>query len=436
MVTADTMHSKATIVIVECYSSAVNYIHDIRERGYEPVLLELYAPEEERDSIRKINDKAYIFNGDPCPDIIIAGKNYEETLKTIKKLSPILILPGSDLGLELSLKLSYDLGLKSNPLSVFGNLRDKLVMQEILRSSGIRYIKSRAVCSEEEAVDFYRKEQGKKVVIKPSQCAGSVGVFICGSESEVIKAYSINDKFLKSRNRKNEKIIIQEYIDGEEYVIDTVSCEGEHTALFGMKYIKRMCEGFGKIYDTDIYLSTDDDTLNELVDYCFQVISALGVKYGPIHGEFMVDEKGPVLIEVNARPAGAFQKYTFQDKVMGNHETAAALDSYFMSQKQFSYLYPKRTHLKQYAVVKQICLDEPIFVEKVKITERLSSLKSFEYAVEHGENRVYPKTVDLDSNGGIIYLTSEDEKEVENDLNEIYKLERIGLNELFDWHRA
>ena len=27
------------IIIVKCYSSAVNYIHDIRELGFEPVLL-------------------------------------------------------------------------------------------------------------------------------------------------------------------------------------------------------------------------------------------------------------------------------------------------------------------------------------------------------------------------------------------------------------
>lgn len=430
------MNNRKKIVIVECYSSAVNYIYDIRERGYEPVLLELYAPKEEQESIRKINDKAYSFNGDPCPDIIVADRHYEETLKVIRKLSPVLILPGSDPGLELSMRLSLDLGLKSNPLSVLWNLRDKLVMQETIRSAGARCIRSRAVYSEEEAVDFYRKEQGRKVVIKPSQCAGSVGVYICRSENEVIKAYDINDKFIKSRKRKNEKIIIQEYIDGEEYVIDTVSCEGKHTALFGMKYVKQMCEGFGKIYDTDIYLSTDDDAIKDVVDYCFQVISCLGVQYGPVHSEFMVDERGPVLIEANARPAGAFQKYTFQDKVMTNHETAVALDSYFMDKNRFTSLYPERMPLKQYAVVKQICLNEPIFVEKVKLTERLSALGSFEYAIEHGENCVYPRTIDLDSNGGIIYLTSKDKKEIEKDLNEINKLEKEELHELFDWHRA
>ena len=110
-------------------------------------------------------------------------KQVEETLKLIRELSPLLILPGSDPGLELSLRLSSDLGLKNNPLSILWNLRDKFVTQEVLKSAGIRHIKSRIVSTEEEAVDFYKKEQGKKVVIKPTQAAASKSVFICGSEN-------------------------------------------------------------------------------------------------------------------------------------------------------------------------------------------------------------------------------------------------------------
>lgn len=436
MTGAQAANRKKTIVIVECYSSAVNYIRDIRERGYEPVLLELYAPEEEREEIRKINNRAYAFNGDPIPRVIMADRDYHVTLKRIGALSPALIVPGSDPGLALAMRLSSDLGLRSNPFSTLWNLRDKFVMQETLRLSGLRCVRSLAVHSAEEAAAFFRKEPGKKAVVKPSQAAGSVNVFICRSEPEVKRAYRINEQFIRSRKRENEKIIIQEYIDGQEYALDTVSCGGRHVALFGMKYIKRMCEGFGKIYDTDLYVSADDRAMRELVDYGFQVLNCLGVQYGPYHSEFVVDEKGPVLIEVNARPAGAFQKSAFQDQVMQNHETAVALDAYLMDQKPFLALYPERMRLKQGAAVKQICLDTPIFVEKVKIKERLSALKSFAYAIENGEHCIYPKTTDLDSNGGMIYLTSPDRKTLEDDLKTILALEKDGLNELFDWHRA
>ena len=423
---------KKTIVVVECYSSSVNYIHDIRKLGYEPILLELYSPQIDMTKIRAINDKAYAFIEEPIPQILQAEKTYEKTLKMISKLSPVLILAGADTGLELSLKLSSDLKLKSNPLSIFLNLRDKFMMQEILKNSGLRYIKSCIIRSVEEAVNLYRNEFGKKVVIKPTQSAASKNVFVCGSEAEVKNAFCINEQFIKQRNKKEEKIIMQEYIDGQEYAVDTISCESTHAALFGMKYKKRICKGFGKIYDTDFYFSPDDIAMKELVDYCFKVLSCLGIQYGCVHSEFIIDEKGPVLIEVNARPAGAFQKYTFQDKVMENHETAVSLESYFMDKKHFFERYPERMHLKQPAVVKQICLEKDIYVKKVKIKERLSSLKSFEYVLDKGDNCIYSKTVDLDTNGGMIYLTAPKYEIIERDLQEILALEKEGLDEFYD----
>lgn len=424
------------IVIVECYSSAVNYIHDLRVRSCEPILLERFVPEAEQAKVRSVNDAAYAFNGDLCPAVLIAKENYADTLEMIRALSPGLVLPGSDAGIELALRLSEDLHLKSNPFALFPAMRDKLTMQETLKAAGLRSIASHAVTSEDEALDFFRALGSGKAVLKPSRAAASSHVFICSSEAEIRRAYREVELFVRRRKNAAEKIVAQEYIDGEEYALDTVSCDGEHIALFGMKYRKRLCEGFGKIYDTDFYFSPSEESVRELVNYAFRVLDCLGVLYGPVHGEFMVDEKGPVLVEVNCRPAGAFQKYTFQDKVMYNHETAIALDAYFMEKEAFCAVYPKRMRLRQPAAVKHICLNEPMFVKRPKLTERLCSLASFNYAIEYGENRLYPKTTDLDTIAGMIYLTDPDAETVARDLETIDTLERTGRDELFDWCRA
>ena len=429
-------HLPGRIVIVECYSSAVNYIHDLRARGYEPILLERFVPEPERAKERAVNDAAYAFNGDPRPTVLAAKEEYAETLEMTRRLSPLLVLPGSDAGIELASRLSEDLRLKGNPFSIFPAMRDKLTMQETLKAAGLRFIESRAVASEEEALDFFRTLGGRKAVMKPSRAAASSHVFICGSEAEARRAYREVEAFAHKRKTAAKKIVAQEYIDGEEYALDTVSCEGRHAALFGMKYKKRLCEGYGKIYDTDLYFSPDGESARPLVNYAFRVLDCLGIVYGPVHGEFMVDEKGPVLVEVNCRPAGAFQKYTFQDKVMQNHETAVALDAYLMEKEAFCAAYPDRMRHRQPAAVKQICLAEPMFVKRPKLTERLSRLASFDYAIEYGENRLYPKTTDLDSVAGMIYLTAPDTETVARDLETINTLERDGLNELFDWRRA
>lgn len=423
---------KRTIVIVECYSSAVNYIYDIRKMGYEPVFLELYVPEEKRAHERRINDIAYSFNGDEIPKVISAPKEYLKTLRIVKELNPLLILPGCDMALELAMHLSADLRLTGNSYSLVSILRDKYDMQKTLKEADLRYIPTQILHSEEEAVSVYKEFTGKKVILKPSRASGSYNVFVCQNESEIKEAYRIIDSNVRERKRPGEKILFQEFIDGEEYVLDTVSCDGYHAALFGMRYCKRFRKGYGEIYDTDYYLSTDRKEMDDIVKYIFRLLNCFGIHYGPVHSEIIVDEKGPVLVEVNARPAGTFQKYSFQDIVMQNHETAVALDSYLLDKKSFREKYPERMCLKQPAIVKQICIDKDIYVKKTKITEHLSKLKSFHYAVEKGNDRIYPMTVDLNSNGGMIYLTASKEETLLRDLKYINFLESNNLDELYE----
>ena len=102
------------IVIIECLSSCVNYISDIRDMGYEPVLVEHRVPDWRKESSRKYHDGNYALNGDILPEIIETSQDYEENLALMKSLDPVLILPGCDSAVELSTRLSAALGLVTN----------------------------------------------------------------------------------------------------------------------------------------------------------------------------------------------------------------------------------------------------------------------------------------------------------------------------------
>ena len=65
-----------------------------------------------------------------------------------------------------------------------------------------------------------------------------------------------------------------------------------------------------------------------MVEYAYKVADALEIQYGPVHGEYMIDENGPVLIEVNCRPCGGGMSADFLDRISGQHETDSILDSY------------------------------------------------------------------------------------------------------------
>ena len=72
---------KRKIVIIQCISSSVNYISDIRDMGFEQVIMELWVPESQKESDRKWHDDYYSLNGDILPDIFRESEKYEDNLE-------------------------------------------------------------------------------------------------------------------------------------------------------------------------------------------------------------------------------------------------------------------------------------------------------------------------------------------------------------------
>ena len=87
-----------------------------------------------------------------------------------------------------------------------------------------------------------------KAVVKPCEGAGSDGVTICNSKQDV------RDAFLKLDGTRNVlglttyEVLVQEYLVGEEYVVDTVSRDGVHKCVAIWKYDKRIFNGSPVVY--------------------------------------------------------------------------------------------------------------------------------------------------------------------------------------------
>lgn len=127
-----------------------------------------------------------------------------------------------------------------------------------------------------------------------------------------------------------------------------------------------------------------------------------------MHSEIMVDENGPVLIEVNCRPAGASVKRSYQDRILGCHETREALDAYLYPESFSEKIkkFGKYGHLICPAMVKNVIIPKKIFVKHLRFQETAAQLASFVYMLTEGENCIYEKTIDLGNVGGLIYLAN------------------------------
>ncbi len=413
------------IVIVEAGSTGFNFIRDVVNRNFHPIALDMKVDDtKEGKEYKEIVHESYA-NIDAEYEIIYEKDTYEETLEMVREYDPLLVIPGSEMGVRLATRLANDLDLLCNPIENLDAITLKDKMQEKIAEKGLRHIKGRVVTSVEEAIEYYDEEGLSEVVVKPVYSAGSVGVRICLNKEEMIE--SLNNLFDDTGLYGNvlTEIVVQERIKGEEYFVNTVSCNGDHRVTLIWKYSKVKTEEGGNVYDSI-------DTVNELgigeaeiVEYAYDVADALGIKYGGVHGEYMVDDNGPVLIEVNCRPSGGNMDAEYLDKISGQHETDSILDSY-LNPENFYYERNRGYKLYAHGSLKLFVVPKDIVPKSSPMTHISNKLKSHYKTVQgvvDGRN-LFVKTQDFETTGGTVYLVHEDGYVLKQDLDFLRSIEK------------
>lgn len=412
------------IIVVDCISSGTNYIEDIVNKGHHPIILELQPGEADVDAYKQKMQSNYD-RIEYDYDLLFEKDTYGETLEMIRKLNPLLIVAGSERGVVLTTKLSNDLNLLGTPIENLEAMTLKDKMHERLAEAGLRHIKGKVVTSIDEAIDFYDTHSLKEVVIKPIYSFCSVGVRICLNKEEMID--SLKEIFGKNNayGDENTELLVQERINGEEYIVNTTSCEGIPRLISMWKYEKIKTQEGAIVYDT--IKSIDSLTLGEaeMVEYAYDVVRAIGIEYGPVHGEFMIDEKGPVLIEVNCRPAGLSMKSEYLDMIFAQHDTDSILDSY-LNPERFKEQRKQKYRPPGHGTVKLFIAPEDVLAKSVPIMNMTPNLKSYYDSTLHNinETELFVKTEDLNTTCGIVFLANKDPHAVNEDVEFLRSIEK------------
>lgn len=418
------------IIVVECISTGKNYIGDIVNRGYNPIVLHLKDSDTEdgkklgQHVLEEYSRIPYDF------DMIYEKDTFEETLEEVRKVNPILIVPGSERGVVLAARLSHELGLLGNSIENLDAMTLKNEMHKRLAQRGLRSIKGKVIHSLDEALEFYDSENLEEVVIKPTYSAGSASVRICLNRNEMID--SINQLFdeVNYYGDELEELLIQERINGIEYIVNTVTHKGIHRVTLVWKYNKVKTSEGAIVYDSCETVNELSLGEAEMVEYAYKVADALEIQYGPVHGEYMIDEKGPVLIEVNCRPCGGSMPAEFLDRISGQHETDSILDSYlkpkcFFDELRKKYILHAHGTLKFFITPKNMIVrSSPI----VNIDKKLKAFHDSSLVNATYQDMFFQKTEDLTTAAGYVFLINEDKADVDHDLNFLRDVERNAFS--------
>jgi biotin carboxylase len=219
-----------------------------------------------------------------------------------------------------------------------------------------------------EAIDVKVDIKSMKfpLIVKPVDRSGSRGVTKVMFESALPEAihYALNESLCK-------KAIIEEYIEGDEVSVETISWNGEHTILAitdkitsGAPYFVELAHHQPSFLKKEVQQKIEIETI--------KCLDALDIKFGAGHSEFKITPNGEVyIIEVGARMGGDFigshliklsTGYDFLEGViniaLGKFETPVIKNNYFSGVyflcKETEQILPYFSHNNNFDVQKDI----------------------------------------------------------------------------------
>jgi biotin carboxylase len=302
--------------IVDAHSSAQQFAPAFRERGIETVHIQSRDP---------IPHRWQPFDGSVHVDNIVHAGDLEATAQRVLEHRPLCVIPGTDTGVMLADALTERLGLASNGTTLSKARRDKFAMHKTLERAGVRAIPS-LLSSDWSEIEAWIGRLGRfPVVLKPSDSGGTDFVFVAKTLQEAHEAFTTILGATSYFETIIDKVLVQEFIAGTEYLMNTVSVAGHHF-MTDWWSLDKVVDG-NPIYEYGRLEPLRSELQRSVFAYVCSVLDALGVRFGPVHTELMLTPEGPILIEVNCRVIGAKLQIPIA-AVLGYSDISVTIDAY------------------------------------------------------------------------------------------------------------
>ncbi len=304
-------------------------------------------------------------------------------------------------------------------------------MARLLRGAGLDTPAGLRTADAAAAVAWAERRGVWPVVAKPVASAASDSVFFCADASVLADAVGAIMSRENVLCRHNDAALVQEFLSGTEYVVNTVSRQGHHHVAEVWRYAKRRVPPAALVYDYEEPVPAGDPAVAVIADYLGRALTALGVRNGPAHSEVMLTSRGPVLLETGARLPGmmlpAVMAEYFElsqvDLTVRAMTDPACFDAICDS--------PYATR----GVLRNVFLISPragtlARDDQFRLLAQLPCFAGMSVSARSGS--ILPRTVDLGSSPGYVYLIADRLDEITASHNRIRELEATTLYPLTD----
>jgi ATP-grasp domain len=341
------------------------------------------------------------------------------------------IIAGAECGVERADLLNDELDLPGNDANSWVDRRHKYEMVEATRRAGLRAPQQIKTVEVSEALAFAFSLPEHRVILKPQRSSGSNLVFAASTATQIRDAFTQILSRTTMFGERNSEVCVQEFIEGREYIIDTVSRDGAVVVTDMWEYQFADRNGVPFLYDCTQLLPADHPRIGELEDYATRVLAAVGIRWGPAHCEVMLTDAGPTIIEVGARLAGAaIPRYAHAAGEIS--QVCVTADAYADSAAFAAARSYRRAHDQTCYMVTMISPTNGTFFGHSRLSE-IEQLRSFFAAdlwLQDGDP-VY-RTVDAATAPGNIALIHTDPKVLMEDYAAVRRWETSGVYSAVD----
>ena len=281
-------------------------------------------------SKRQYFDKEFFINASiKEPEVVLS-----QVRKWLKKYPRIKLAGVYTQGCDCAYTVAYvayKLGLPSIGIDTAFKAHDKIAMRELFHEHGI------------PQPLFYRRPDmafikcAFPVVVKPSDNCASRGITIVRNPSELSEAIEVAKKLSSSHN-----YIIEEFIDGREYSVDTVVYRGRVYPGGISDRIFQTKDNYA-IQDGSITPSLLPTEKQEKIYWIMQKCAdALQLEWGALKGDIIIDDDGHIFVlEVTTRLSGGFDSQYRKPYSLGINLIKATIDLACGNPLDFNDLIPK-----------------------------------------------------------------------------------------------
>ena len=135
-------------------------------------------------------------------------------------------------------------------------------------------------------------------ILKPTDNAGSRGVKLVNSETELVEAY----QYSLSQSRGGW-VILEEYMNGPEVSVEIMVVDGKPHVLQVTDKLTTGAPYFVEMGHNQPSMLSEEDIL-KIKDLACRAVMSVGINCGPSHVEIMLTPSGPKMVELGARMGG------------------------------------------------------------------------------------------------------------------------------------